>query len=235
MQRLGFKILLGSFLRALAAKTQSLDTPKRGFSMADSAGVQTDQPEFQRPAHTVGTGKIARVGICIKAKGVPLAPANKMVRIVWPLMTRGGVCQSPTAVAQAGRRRREDVGAEKGKEQSGATVARRDRDPSRFRRAENVGAFPGLTPRRYQSGEMDWSGHISKCGDGTLRSLLFGAATTLFGRVKKFSALKSYAVRLAARRGFAKAAVASARELVVLMLTLWKTETEFKWKKEAKT
>jgi hypothetical protein len=65
--------------------------------------------------------------------------------------------------------------------------------------------------------------------------LLFGAATTLFGRVKKLSALKSYAVRLAARRGFAKAAVASARELVVLMLTLWKTETEFKWKKEAKT
>ena len=106
-------------------------------------------------------------------------------------------------------------------------------DPSRFGRAENVGAFLGLTPRRYQSGEMDWSGRISKCGDGAMRSLLFEAATTLIGRVKKFSALKSWAVRLAARRGFAKAAVATARKLAVLMLTLWKTETEFKWKKEA--
>lgn len=106
-------------------------------------------------------------------------------------------------------------------------------DPSRFRRTENVGAFLGLTPRRYQSGEMDWSGRISKCGDGTMRSLLFEAATTLIGRVQKFSALKSWAVRLAGRRGFAKAAVATARKLAVLMLTLWKTESEFKWKKEA--
>lgn len=106
-------------------------------------------------------------------------------------------------------------------------------DPSRFRRAENVGAFLGLTPRRYQSGEMDWSGRISKCGDGTMRSLLFETATTFIGRVQKFSALKSWAVRLAGRRGFAKAAVATARKVAVLMLTLWKTETEFKWRKEA--
>lgn len=49
--------------------------------------------------------------------------------------------------------------------------------PSRFGRGENVGAFPGLTPRRYQSGEMDWSGRISKCGYGTMWSLLFEAAT----------------------------------------------------------
>ena len=55
-------------------------------------------------------------------------------------------------------------------------------DPSRFRRAENVGAFLGLTPRRHQSGELDWSGRISRCGDGTMRSLLFEAATTLIGR-----------------------------------------------------
>jgi len=106
-------------------------------------------------------------------------------------------------------------------------------DPSRFRRAENVGAFLGLTPRRHQSGEMDWSGHISKCGDGAMRSLLFEAASTLIGRVQKFSALKSWAVRLAGRRGFAKAAVATARKLAVLMLTLWKKETDFKWKEEA--
>ncbi|WP_424988833.1 transposase [Microbulbifer sp. S227A] len=69
--------------------------------------------------------------------------------------------------------------------------------PSRFRKATNVGAFLGLTPRRHQSGEIDWSGRISKCGDGVMRSLLFEAATSLITRVKKFSALKSWAVRLA--------------------------------------
>ncbi|MEI4234161.1 transposase [Roseovarius sp. D22-M7] len=105
-------------------------------------------------------------------------------------------------------------------------------DPSRFRKAENVGAFLGLTPRRHQSGEIDWSGRVSKCGDGVMRSLLFESATTLITRARKFSALKSWAVRLAGRRGFAKAAVATARKLAVLMLTLWKNETEFAWTKE---
>ena len=106
-------------------------------------------------------------------------------------------------------------------------------NPSRFRKAENVGAFLGLTPRRHQSGEIDWSGRISKCGDGVMRSLLFEAATTLITRVRKFSALKSWAIRLAGRRGFAKAAVATARKIAVLMLTLWKNEIEFTWTREA--
>lgn len=106
-------------------------------------------------------------------------------------------------------------------------------DPGRFQKSENVGAFLGLTPRRHQSGGVDWSGRISKCGDGAMRNLLFEAASALIGRVQRFSTLKSWAVRLAGRRGFAKAAVATARKLAVLMLTLWKNETEYKWKEEA--
>jgi len=70
-------------------------------------------------------------------------------------------------------------------------------DPSRFRRAENVGAFLGLTPRRYQSGETDWCDRISKCGAGSMRSFLFEVATTLTGRVQEFSALKSWAAHRA--------------------------------------
>lgn len=66
-----------------------------------------------------------------------------------------------------------------------------------------------------------------------MRNLLFEAASALIGRVQRFSTLKSWAVRLAGRRGFAKAAVATARKLAVLMLTLWKNETEYKWKEEA--
>lgn len=103
----------------------------------------------------------------------------------------------------------------------------------RFSKTSNVGAFLGLTPRRYQSGEMDYSGRISKCGDNAMRALLFEAATSLIVRVKRFSPLKSWAIRLAGRKGFKKAAVAAARKIAVLMLTLWKNGTEFQWTKEA--
>ncbi|MDF0603951.1 IS110 family transposase [Psychromarinibacter sp. C21-152] len=106
-------------------------------------------------------------------------------------------------------------------------------DPSRFGRTSDVGAFLGLTPKRHQSGEIDWSGRVSKCGDSTMRGLLFEAAASVIRQVKRFSALKSWAVRLAGRRGFRKAAVATARKIAVLMLTLWKNETEYHWTKEA--
>lgn len=106
-------------------------------------------------------------------------------------------------------------------------------DPGRFRKATDVGAFLGLTPRRHQSGEMDWSGRISKCGDRAMRGLLVQAAASVLRPVGRFSTLKSWAVRLAGRRGHSKAAVATARKIAVLMLTLWKNGTEYQWKKEA--
>ncbi|MEL6208207.1 MAG: IS110 family transposase [Pseudomonadota bacterium] len=106
-------------------------------------------------------------------------------------------------------------------------------DPTRFRRTSDVGAFLGLTPKRHQSGEMDWSGRVSKCGDGAMRGLLFEAASCLIRQVTRFSPLKSWAVRLAGRRGFRKTAVATARKIAVPMLTLWKTETDYRWTKEA--
>lgn len=102
---------------------------------------------------------------------------------------------------------------------------------SRFRKAVDVGAFPGLTPRRYQSGEMDYSGWISKCGEVQMRSLLYEAAGCLIHQVKRFSSLKSRTVRLVARKGFKKAVVATARKLAVLMLTIWKVGTKIEWTK----
>ena len=106
-------------------------------------------------------------------------------------------------------------------------------DAERFRRSSDVGAFLGLTPRRYQSGEMDYSGRISKCGDTAMRALLFEAAATLIRQVKRFSALKSWAVKLAARKGFKKAAVATARKIAVILHRIWRDGTEFHWTKEA--
>ncbi|SFB12742.1 Transposase [Poseidonocella pacifica] len=106
-------------------------------------------------------------------------------------------------------------------------------NPNRFSRTSDVGAFLGLTPRRHQSGEVDWSGRVSKCGDGAMRGLLFEAASCVIRQVKRFSPLKSWAVRLAGRRGIRKAAVATARKIAVLMLTLWKSKISYQWTKEA--
>ena len=108
-------------------------------------------------------------------------------------------------------------------------------DVSRFTKVSDVGAFLGLTPRRYQSGETDWSGRISKCGDAQMRGLLFEAASCLIRQVKRFSPLKSWAVRLAGRKGFKKAAVATARKIAVVLLTSGKDGTEYQWTKEAAT
>jgi transposase len=106
-------------------------------------------------------------------------------------------------------------------------------DAGRFARATDVGAYLGLTPRRYQSGEIDYSGRISKRGNGAMRTLLYEAANVLITRVRRFSPLKAWAVRLAARKGFKKAAVAAARKIAVVMLRLWRDGTTFAWTKEA--
>ncbi|MEA3268240.1 MAG: IS110 family transposase [Pseudomonadota bacterium] len=106
-------------------------------------------------------------------------------------------------------------------------------DADRFAKATDVGAYLGLTPRRYQSGAIDYSGRISKRGDGATRSLLYEAANVLITRVRRFSPLKAWAVRLAARKGFKKAAVATARKIAVVMLCLWRDGTTFAWTKEA--
>jgi Transposase IS116/IS110/IS902 family/AraC-binding-like domain len=90
-------------------------------------------------------------------------------------------------------------------------------DPSKFRKSRSVGAYFGLTPRRYQSGERDHSGGISRCGDSLVRAYLFEAATTLLTRTGKWSALKAWGLRLAKRSGMKKATVAVARKLAVIM------------------
>jgi len=102
-------------------------------------------------------------------------------------------------------------------------------DPNRFRRSRSVGAYVGLTTRRYASGEIDWTGRISKCGDKMLRSYLYEAANVLLTRVAKWSALKAWGIRLAKRSGLRKAKVAVARKLAVILHRMWIEGTEFRW------
>src|SRR5271166_6947041 len=100
-------------------------------------------------------------------------------------------------------------------------------DPARFRSSKTVGALFGLTPRKYQSGETDVTGRISKIGDGGVRTALYEAANVILTRPVKGSTLKSWGMRLAARAGMRKAKVALARKLAVVLHRMLADGTSF--------
>jgi len=105
-------------------------------------------------------------------------------------------------------------------------------DPARFRRSRAVGAHFGLTPKKYQSGETDVTGGISKVGDGTVRVALYEAANVILTRSGRFSALKRWAMEVAKRRGMKRATVALARKLAVVLHRMWLDGSEFRFGKE---
>lgn len=92
-------------------------------------------------------------------------------------------------------------------------------DVGRFRRVRDIGAYLGLTPRRYQSGETDVVLGISRQGDAMARHYLYEAANVLLTTVRSASPLKSWGLKLAKRRGAKRARVAVARKLAALGVT----------------
>jgi len=100
-------------------------------------------------------------------------------------------------------------------------------DPNNFRNSRSVGAWLGLTTRRYQSGEVDRNGHISKRGDNYLRGLLYEAAVSLLTRTRIESSLRDWGLGLCERLGFKRAAIAVARKLAVIMHSMLKTGDPF--------
>src|SRR4249920_1639785 len=104
--------------------------------------------------------------------------------------------------------------------------------PARFRNSKAVGAVFGLTPARYQSGEIDRSGAISRCGDEMMRAMLYEAAHILLVRSTKWSWLKAWAMQVARHRGLKKAIVALARRVAVIMHRIWVDGTEFRWTRQ---
>jgi transposase len=104
--------------------------------------------------------------------------------------------------------------------------------PARFRKSKSVGAVFGLTCSKYQSGEIDRTGRISRCGDEMMRVMLYEAAHSML-RSKKWSWLKAWAMQVARRCGMKKAIVALARRLAVIMHRIWVDGTVFRWTREA--
>lgn len=105
-------------------------------------------------------------------------------------------------------------------------------DPSRFRRSRDVGPHFGLTPRKYQSGELDVTGSITKVGDRMVRTALFEAASVMLTRTVRMSPLKNWALAVARRPGTKKARVALARKLGVILHRMWIDGTSFRWSDE---
>ncbi|GAD55675.1 IS110 family transposase [Limimaricola cinnabarinus] len=101
-------------------------------------------------------------------------------------------------------------------------------DPARFRKSRTVAAHFGLTPRRYQSGETDNPGRISKAGDRDVRSTLYAAANALLMRTMAGSRIKSWGMRLMRTKGRRRAVVAVARKLAVILHRLWIDGTQFR-------
>lgn len=107
-------------------------------------------------------------------------------------------------------------------------------DPARFRKSKTVGAHFGLTPRREQSGtSVDNDGHISKAGDGDVRTALYEAASAMMTHSQKHCALKAWGLRVAAKRGHKRAVVAVARKLAIIMHRMWLDSTEFRFSNSA--
>jgi transposase len=105
-------------------------------------------------------------------------------------------------------------------------------DPARFHRSRAVGAHFGLTPKKYQSGETEVTGGISKVGDAMVRTALYEAANVMLTRAGKFSTLKRWALEIARRRGTRRAKVALARKLACVLHRMWVDGATFRFGKE---
>jgi transposase len=102
-------------------------------------------------------------------------------------------------------------------------------DPSRIAKSKAAGALFGLTPKKYQSGEKDVTGGITRAGDEMVRTALYEAANVLLSRITRFSKLKRWGMDVAKRRGSKRAKVALARKIAVILHRMWVDGTTYRW------
>src|SRR5262249_29769502 len=100
-------------------------------------------------------------------------------------------------------------------------------NPYRFKNPRDIGAYLGLTPNQYSSGDTTRQGRISKCGSSELRALLVECATVILTRTKGWTKLKAWGLKIMKRSGLKKAAAAVARKLAIIMLRMWQEGKPF--------
>jgi transposase len=192
----------------------------RGFGL--KVGHVTDR-SFERRIRELVTGHAMLEQIAeamLAARATLLSQFNKLHKAVLDIVRHDDVC----------RRLMTTPGV-------GAIVAITYKsaldDPNRIEKSRNAGPLFGLTPKRYQSGETDVTGGISRVGDEMVRTALYEAANVLLSRVTRFSALKRWGLEVAKRRGLKRAKVAVARKLAVILHRMWIDGTTFQWSKTA--
>jgi transposase len=102
-------------------------------------------------------------------------------------------------------------------------------DPNRIAKSKAARALFGLTPKKYQSGERDVTGGITRAGDEMVRTALYEAANVLLSRITRFSKLKRWGMEVAKRRGSKRAKVALARKIAVILHRMWVDGTTYRW------
>ena len=107
-------------------------------------------------------------------------------------------------------------------------------DPARFKKSETVGAYYGMTPRQYSSGETIKLGRVSRCGSKVMRTLLTEAGIVLLTRTKTWSSLKVWGLKIQKKHGFKKAAMAVGRKLSVIMHRMLMTGESFRFSNTAR-
>lgn len=108
--------------------------------------------------------------------------------------------------------------------------------PERFAKPRDVGAYLGMVPKRDQSGSTDKALRISKSGNAYLRRLLVSCAQYILGPFGEDCDLRTRGLKLIERGGRGarkKAVIATARKLSVLMLTLWRHQTDYQPRRQA--
>jgi len=107
-------------------------------------------------------------------------------------------------------------------------------DPTRFKNAKSVGAYLGMTPTQYASGDTQRQGKVSKCGSSELRFLLMEAGIVILTRSKKWSKLKAWGLKILRKKGLKKAAMAVGRKLAIIMHRMMLEKTNFIYGDEKK-
>jgi transposase len=102
-------------------------------------------------------------------------------------------------------------------------------DPNRIAKSKAAGALFGLTPKKYQSGEKDVTGGITRAGDEMVRTAFYEAANVLLSRITRFSKLKRWGMDVAKRHGSKRAKVALARKIAVILHRMWVDGTTYQW------
>jgi len=190
----------------------------RGFGLKIGKVTKKDFEKRIRElvAAHVTLGQIAEA--MLSARATLLTQFNKLHKVVLHIVRHDEVCRRLMTTPSVG-----------------AIVAITYRsaldDPRRITKSKNAGPLFGLTPSRYQSGETDVTGGITRVGDEMVRTALYEAANTLLSPRTRFSALKRWGLEVAKRRGLKRAKVAVARKLAVILHRMWIDGTTFRWTK----